>query len=74
MLVSPEVTGRKAGLARIDAPERLSWRINDACAALGISRSHLYDLAAAGKVKFIKIGGRTVVPDAEVQRLASEGA
>jgi len=57
-----------------NAAKRLAWRVNDACGALGISRSHFYDLAAAGKVRLVKIGGRTVIPDAEVQRLASEGA
>ena len=49
-------------------------RINDACAALQISRSHLYALAAAGRIKLIRIGGRTLVPETEVDRLAEEGA
>jgi excisionase family DNA binding protein len=53
---------------------RVAWRINDACAALGISRSHLYELAAAGKVRLVKIGHRTVIPDDEVRRIAREGA
>ena len=49
-------------------------RVNDACDALQISRSHLYALAAAGKIKLIRIGGRTLVPEAEIDRLAEEGA
>ena len=49
-------------------------RVNDACDALQISRSHLYALAAAGKIKLIRIGGRTLVPEAEIDRLADEGA
>jgi excisionase family DNA binding protein len=56
------------------ANARLVWRIKDACMALSVSRSHVYDLAAAGKLKLVKIGGRTLIPDAEVQRLANEGA
>ena len=53
---------------------RRARRVNDACDALQISRSHLYTLAAAGKIKIIRIGGRTLVPEAEIDRLAEEGA
>jgi excisionase family DNA binding protein len=53
---------------------RRARRVNDACDALQISRSHLYALAAAGKIKLIRIGGRTLVPEAEIDRLAEEGA
>ena len=34
-------------------------RVNDACRALGISRATLYKLAAQGKIRFIKIAGRS---------------
>jgi hypothetical protein len=49
-------------------------RVKDACAAIGISRSLLYKLAAANKVKLIHIGGRTLVPESEIERLASGGS
>jgi excisionase family DNA binding protein len=49
-------------------------RVNDACQALGISRATLYKLASQGKIKLIKIAGRTLVPESEIDRLASEGA
>ncbi len=55
-------------------PRRLARRIPDACAALQISRSHLYELAKEGKIKLVKIGDRTLVPEAELERLANEGA
>ncbi len=48
-------------------------RIPDACRAIGISRSHLYALAAKGQIRLIHIGGRTVVPETEIDRLI-EGA
>ncbi|WGJ14150.1 helix-turn-helix domain-containing protein [Methylocapsa sp. D3K7] len=48
-------------------------RINDACDALQISRSHLYALAAVGKIKLIRIGSRTLVPEAELDRLVEQG-
>lgn len=76
----PEVIGRKARSAFVEKPSGftaefspMARRITDACAALSISRSHLYDLAAQGKVQLIKIGGRTLVPEAEIRRIASEG-
>jgi excisionase family DNA binding protein len=49
-------------------------RVLDACAAIGISRAKLYRLHAEGKVKFVKIGDRTVIPESELDRLANEGA
>ncbi|MBG0801402.1 helix-turn-helix domain-containing protein [Methylocystis sp. H4A] len=68
----PEVTGRKAGIAACDAQgvfKPRARRINDACAALGVSRSHLYSLASEGKLRLVRIGNRTVVPESEIDRL-----
>ncbi len=42
--------------------ERLLYVINDAAAQLSISRHTLYRLIAAGEVKAVKIGRRTLVP------------
>jgi excisionase family DNA binding protein len=42
-------------------PERLVYRINDACHVLGVGRSSLYKIAAEGKIKLIRIAGRSVV-------------
>jgi hypothetical protein len=58
--------------ARADAPK--ARRIPDACRAIGISRSMLYKLAGQGKVKLVRIAGRTVVPETEIDRLTTEGA
>ena len=64
------VTGKKAGIS--DAPK--ARRVPEACAAIGISKAMLYKLAAQGKVRLVRIGGRTVVAEAEIDRLVSEGA
>jgi hypothetical protein len=40
----------------------------------GHFKGYLYKLAAQGKIRLVKIGGRTVVPEVEIDRLASEGA
>jgi len=65
---------RAAASKKLPALNPRAYRINDACHVLSISRSNLYVLAAAGKIKLIKIGGRTLVPEAEIARLAQEGA
>jgi excisionase family DNA binding protein len=68
--IQGNVTGRKE--PSIDAPK--ARRIPDACHVLGISRATIYKLASQGKVRLVRIGGRTVVPETEIDRLASEGA
>jgi len=52
---------------------RRAYRVQDACRALGVGRSTLYKLAGNGKLRLVRIGGRTVVPGDEVNRLATEG-
>lgn len=51
------------------APEKFTYRVLDACAALGISRTSLYELVKSGELKLIKIAGRTLVPRSELERL-----
>lgn len=55
-----------------DAAKPRARRINDASATLGIGRSTLYKMAAAGKIRLVKIGNRTVVPESEIDRLLGE--
>jgi excisionase family DNA binding protein len=47
--------------------------VKDACERLSIGRSHLYALAKKGTLRIVKIGGRTVVPSTEIDRLLSTG-
>lgn len=52
-------------------PWRLAYRIPEAAQALGISRSHLYNMISRREVAVVKIGGSAVrIPSTEVQRLA----
>ena len=41
--------------------DRLAYRIDDAAAAVGLSRSKLYKLAEAGQLQMTKVAGRTLV-------------
>jgi hypothetical protein len=53
---------------------RRLWSLRDGCAALGgISRATAYKLNAAGKLRFVKVAGRTFIPDDELARVAREG-
>jgi excisionase family DNA binding protein len=46
-----------------------AWRVNDALRQLSISRATLYKMASSGDIRLARIGGRTLVPDAEIKRL-----
>ena len=43
--------------------------VSEAARRLGISRTHLYNLRAAGSVRFSKLFGRTVVSRSEIERI-----
>ncbi len=49
--------------------DRFALPLNEFCRRVGISRSLAYRLAAAGDLRLVKLGTRTVVPVAEVHRL-----
>jgi excisionase family DNA binding protein len=55
----------------IPKSERFAYPVNDACHALGIKRTSLYELAKNGELKLIKIAGRTLVPRSEIEWLTS---
>ncbi len=52
---------------------RIALRINEACTALGISRSSLYELIGAGKVRTSVVAGRRLIPVKELGRLLFAG-
>ena len=41
---------------------RAALRVSEACASLSISRSKLYEELAAGRLKALKAGSRTLIP------------
>lgn len=52
----------------------LVHHVNAAAARIGVSRRKFYELVACGCVRTLKIGGRTVVAEAELQRVVAEAA
>lgn len=54
-------------------PDGAPWPMRDAAAFLSISERTLATLVADGRVRSIKVGGRRLVPDDELKRVAREG-
>jgi excisionase family DNA binding protein len=52
-----------------EAPTRLTWTVEEAAAALGISRAFAYDAVRRGQIPAIKIGRRILVPKSALKQL-----
>lgn len=46
--------------------------IEDACRRLSMGRSWLYAEIGAGRIKVVKLGRRTLIPDSELQRIVAQ--
>jgi excisionase family DNA binding protein len=55
--------------AMSEAPTRLTWTVEEAAAALGISRALAYDAVRRGDVPAIKVGRRILVPRSALKQL-----
>ncbi len=51
----------------IDQSERLLYRIPEAAWRLGLSRSTIYEIIAAGELRAIKIGRAVRIPASELE-------
>ena len=54
--------------------EPVTVTIEDACKALGIKRTKIYELIGAGTLRTLKIGRRTLVKTDSIRELASREA
>jgi excisionase family DNA binding protein len=50
-------------------PRRLTMTVEEAGVALGISRSHAYELVRQGELPSLRLGRRVVVPIAALEAL-----
>jgi len=50
----------------------LTHQIPAACTRLSVGRSTLYELIKSGRIRAIKAGKRTLIPEVELQRFVSE--
>ena len=53
------------------APSNRILTIPEAIAALRIGKSSFYKLTAEGRIRTLRLGGRTLVPEREIERLIS---
>ena len=65
---------RRGGLAAQVSPYVLALSVDDACKALGIGRTMLYELVAAGKLKSFLIGGRRLFQKSELEAFVAREA
>jgi excisionase family DNA binding protein len=54
--------------------ERLAWPIAEGARRIGVGRTAIYKLAGEGKLRLVRIGGRTLVPEEEIIRLIASGS
>ncbi|MDI9848140.1 helix-turn-helix domain-containing protein [Rhodoblastus sp. 17X3] len=54
--------------------EKRAYRVTEACAAYGLSRSTIYKLMKAGKLKTVLVGGRRLIPVEAAEALIAGGA
>jgi excisionase family DNA binding protein len=64
----------KARPAAQSAASRVAWPISEGAHRIGVGRTSIYKLAAEGKIRLIKVAGRTLIPDSELVRLVEGGA
>jgi len=50
----------------------LTVRINDAASMLGLSRSSIYNLANDGRLRIVRIAGRSLVVAQDIHNLVAE--
>lgn len=59
-------------MQQFDNP-KLAYTIAEACHAVGIGRTKLYELIGEGRVETRKIGARTVIPAESLRALIGSG-
>lgn len=50
-------------------PPKLAYSIKEACQASSLGRTTLYAHIKAGRLKTVKVGGRTLIPRASLEAL-----
>jgi excisionase family DNA binding protein len=54
--------------------QRLAYRVKEAVTLTGLSRTHLFNLRRAGKLRMTRLGGVNLIAADELHRLIKEGA
>ena len=64
----------KRQIPNIPTSEKITLRVNEAQAVSGLSRSTIYELLKAGKLRAVKVGGRRLILRESLQALLQTGA
>lgn len=64
------MTGTYHGEISPNNSSPLAYQVKPFCQLAGISRTTFYELLKSGKIKAMKLGGRTLIPREEAERLA----
>ena len=59
---------RRAGAVAGPLPNAIAYTVRDACNATGVGRTTLYGLIAAGRVRAMKAGTRTLIEAESLRR------
>lgn len=52
-------------------PLKVGYSIREACLATSLSKSSIYNHIAAGRLRVVRVGGRTIIPAAALHALIS---
>lgn len=55
-------------------PPKIAYSIKEACKASSLGRTTLYAHIAAGRLRAVRIGGRTIIPAESLHALITGGA
>ncbi len=72
--VRSRLEGNRSSLSAQVSPFVLALGVEDTCQALGIRRTKLYELVAAGKLKSFTIGGRRLFQKSELEAFVAREA
>lgn len=50
-------------------PPKISFSIREACQATSLGRTTIYNHIAAGRLRAVRVGGRTIIPAEALQAL-----
>jgi excisionase family DNA binding protein len=55
-------------------PPKLGYSIREACQTTSLSRSTIYNHIAAGRLRAVRVGGRTIIPADSLHAMIMGGA
>jgi len=71
----PEKAGQRVeGILPLGPEQKRAYRVNEFCAAYGLSRTTTYALIGAGKLRSFVVGGRRLIHKDDAEALFSEAA